>query len=64
MEQRKSGFYWVKYKGHWEIAEWIVTDLKSDPCWFELCGSDHSLRDKDFEEIDETTLTRQIINKI
>lgn len=50
--KREPGLYWIQYGRYWEIAEW-----RSDGYWWVL-GSCDPCNDEDFEEIDETPVTR------
>ena len=45
-EERESGFYWVKYKGKWIIANW------REGCnrWF-VTGNDMSFITSEFEKL-------------
>lgn len=49
---REQGYYWVKYKGKWIIAEWWPN------MGWSIAGFIHSREDYDFEEIDEKRITR------
>ena len=49
--ERKSGFYWVKLDGEWIVAEW---DSKFN--WWDITGWDDSLRDSDFDKINENRI--------
>ena len=61
---RAQGFYWVKYKGDWSIAEFLYDysdkeDGVNNDQW--LIINDTRLKyDSDFEEIDERRIVRPI----
>lgn len=46
--KRKSGYYWVKYKGFWLIAEYSAI---LDKWW--LTSVEESFSENEFEEITE-----------
>lgn len=50
---RQSGYYWVKYNGEWEVAEYFES-------WnnWNQCGVLQDYEDSDFEEIDERRIER------
>ena len=54
---RKNGFYWVKRFDNWMICEWDNFGNMSDKFWF-IPGFELRVNDSDFEEIDETPITR------
>ena len=49
--KRESGWYWVKYRGGWELAMWI-DDV------FMMVGRDYGMCDAEMCEIDERRITR------
>lgn len=51
---REPGFYWVKYKGVLEVAQWV----KEYGCWF-FAGFEESYHDDELEYIDEKRLTHE-----
>ncbi len=51
--ERESGYYWVKIKGEWIVAQW---DKSMD--WWVITGNEHLFYDSDFEEIDERRIVR------
>jgi hypothetical protein len=53
MENRKYGYYWVKWYEEWVVAFWDEEDK-----WWDVIGSDECFIDIHFEEIDETLITR------
>jgi hypothetical protein len=56
---RENGFYWVKYRGNWQIAQYsnsIINTFRIN-CWW-LIGDEKCYLDFPFEEIDETRLVR------
>lgn len=59
ISERKEGHYWCKFDGEWNPCRWTIWNRGdgTSESWWDLCGSDHSFYDKDFEEIDETILT-------
>ena len=50
---RKSGFYWVKYWGEWQVAEY---DDKS--CSWTLCG--RCCNQINLDQIDERRIVREV----
>jgi len=51
---RQPGYYWVKYKGNWIVAEWLLNS------WWPSCAeSDQSWSDDYFDEIDERRIERE-----
>jgi hypothetical protein len=56
---RESGYYWVKYMGDWEIAEFsnFQTGFGGPYGWFRTSYSDF-IKDSDFDEIDERRIVR------
>jgi hypothetical protein len=54
---RETGYYWVKRKGQWVIAQWSVGYLH---VW-NLFNSSRDFSDRDFDEIDEHRIERQRI---
>ncbi len=50
---REEGYYWVKYRGNW-----IVAECPFGTYWW-IPGDDYQLNDSDFEEIDEKRLTHE-----
>lgn len=54
---RPNNFHWVKFKGRWEPAEWIADPKEEGPAWI-LLGGSRLFSDAEFDEIDETPLTR------
>lgn len=54
---RKNGYYWVKYHGEWIIGEFFGFAWKHH-------GITRHYYDEDFDEIDETPITRPQISKI
>jgi hypothetical protein len=44
---RHTGFYWVKYKGEWEVAQWFADH------WLRLGTEEMITNDDVFELIDE-----------
>lgn len=52
--ERESGYYWVKIKGEWIVAQW---DKSMD--WWVITGNEHLFYDSDFEEIDERRIVRE-----
>lgn len=50
---RKSGFYWVKIHNDWVIAEYF----QSSDIW-EQIGSEKTLSDIQFQDIDEKRIER------
>lgn len=46
---RQEGYYWVKRKGAWYVAEWAAN------CWY-LTGDGRMLNDNYFEEINENRI--------
>lgn len=57
--ERESGYYWVKTRGEWEIAEWFrPLDESIRGCWL-FTGSEESVyTDKGLEQIDERRIVR------
>lgn len=51
---REEGYYWVKYKGDWVIAEWAKL---SKPCWF-ITGYNDVIPLNLITEIDERRIVR------
>lgn len=59
---RKSGFYWVNYKGEWRVAEYISKDdstIKSYGGVWGLVGKQQFFCDNNFDEIDENIIIRK-----
>jgi hypothetical protein len=54
---REPGFYWVKYKGEWVVAQWFEHTEKVQS-WY-IINNDYELGDQHFEEIDERRITRE-----
>jgi hypothetical protein len=52
---RQSGYYWVKIRGSWLIAQYLGTGTGIK--WM-LFGSNNYAKDSDFEEIDERQIKR------
>lgn len=48
---REEGYYWVKY-----THEWIVSQWDGESWWL----GDMTLWDKEFDEIDERRITREV----
>lgn len=49
--KREDGFYWVKYRDEWCIAEWTAG------IWYHT-GSELSFSDAEMDKIDEKRLIR------
>lgn len=54
-EDRKTGYYWVKYDGEWQIAYWYQQVVGR----WEWDHNDRSRTDDEFEEIDEKQIIRE-----
>ena len=52
MNNRKSGFYWVKFKTEWQPAQWLM----AQGYWL-ILGIYHPVFERDLQEINETPLT-------
>lgn len=52
-QERKTGFYFVKYYYTWEIALWSING------YFTFCGLSKNFDEAEFEEIDERIIERQ-----
>jgi hypothetical protein len=48
---RKEGYYWVKFKGQWEVANW-----NSSYSIWKTAGCNYYFRDDEFDEINETQI--------
>lgn len=56
--KRAEGWYWVKFRGRWAIAEYTVYEEDADelPDWT-FCGlKDQYWNDSEFDEIIETPI--------
>lgn len=51
---RQEGYYWVKYKGQFLIALYVINYLKYS--WWCLPGENNSYQDSDFEHINEVRI--------
>ena len=56
--ERESGYYWVKSKGEWEIAEWYNPYPTTKGYWLFTGSEDSQSFDSAFEEIDERRIVR------
>lgn len=48
MENRESGFYWVRISDRWRVAKWY-----SILCYWEIVGSAFPLNEMHLDQIDE-----------
>jgi len=54
MNKRRSGYYWVKFKGYrWEIAQFFKQQNL-----FKIIGAQTWWHEHEFHKIDETPITR------
>ena len=60
--KRKNGFYWVKYKNNWLIAQFCNPILENLKSYWLFIGSDMTYIDGDFDQIDKSSIERE--NKI
>jgi len=58
--ERKTGFYWIKYKEEWIVAYFNNYNKKENQSWWSLTEDWNAgdLEDVDFDEIDEKKLER------
>lgn len=60
---REPGFYWVKFEGRWQVAEYTEYRSFFNPLNFsygwDIVSSDREFKDDDFEEIDERKINRE-----
>ena len=58
--ERKTGFYWIKYKEEWIVAYFNNYNKKENQSWWSLPEDWNAgdLEDVDFDEIDEKKLER------
>lgn len=54
---REEGYYWVKYQGHWIVANFTFARY-----WC-IAGDESQFYDSDFESIDEKRLMKLISDK-
>lgn len=52
---RQEGYYWVKYKGKFEIAEFIMEGALDTAFWCRTFDED-TYNDSDFEHINEVRI--------
>lgn len=50
---REAGFYWVKHKGRWVVAEW---EPRYGDWW--LTGTDECFFDDEFDEMGEQPIRK------
>lgn len=51
MNNRESGFYWVKYRGYWIVAEWVYS--RGYDSYWSMTGSSEQYFNDSFTEIIE-----------
>jgi hypothetical protein len=51
MSEREPGFYWVKLRDRWIVAEWMPDDARGYPKGWWSVGPDRSFLDRDWDEI-------------
>lgn len=56
-QNREDGFYWVKWRGDWTVAEFYNLDYLNCYGHFMMCGDDYGRDAGEFDEINETPLT-------
>lgn len=57
---REPGFYWVKYKGKWIIAQWGNQHLEPGMEWYwDIIEVIDEVDDNSFDEIDERRIVRE-----
>lgn len=54
MNERKSGYYWVKLKGEWIVAEWAIEFQN----WY-ITARRYAFEDVEFSEIDKKQIERK-----
>ena len=57
MMTRVEGWYYVKYKGKWIVAQWHVAPTFAS--WWSISNSVQAFSDNSFEEVDELKIEQK-----